>query len=121
MPTETILSTVVDADPHGIIYADRDGIIRLWNRAAEALFGHAAERALGQSLDLIVPEKLRAAHWRGFNHAMETGEARLGGRFIRTKAVHIAGHNIYVELAFQLVKDDTGAMVGSVAYCRPSE
>ena len=45
-----------------LIYSDRDGIIRRWNRAAEQLFGFSAESALGQSLDLIIPEKLRAAH-----------------------------------------------------------
>ena len=116
-----ILHAIVEANPLGVIYASRDGRIALWNAAAEALFGHAADHAVGQSLDLIIPEKLRAAHWRGFERAMQTGETHLGGRFIRTKAVHSTGQSVYVEMAFQLVKDETGAVVGSVAYCRPSE
>ena len=62
-----------------IIVADADGIIRLWNEGAARIFGFAAAEALGQSLDLIIPEGLRARHWAGFNQTMATGESRYGG------------------------------------------
>jgi PAS domain S-box-containing protein len=55
---------LVDGCPDAIIYADRQGKIRFWNAAATRIFGFAAAEALGQSLDLIVPEGLRARHWR---------------------------------------------------------
>src|ERR1700740_1605322 len=67
---ERIVDQVADA----IIYADRLGVIIRWNRASAALFGFSAEDALGQSLDLIIPEHLRAPHWRGFEAAI-TNEA----------------------------------------------
>ena len=57
-----ILDDVADA----LIYSDRSGTIRRWNRASTALFGFSADEALGQNLDLIIPEHLRAAHWKGF-------------------------------------------------------
>jgi len=56
---ERILDQVADA----VIYADRTGAIIRWNRASTALFGYSAEEALGQSVELIIPEHLRAAHW----------------------------------------------------------
>ena len=63
----------LDQTADAVIYADRSGTIARWNRAASALFGYSVEEALGQSLDLIIPEHLRAAHWRGFEAAMTKG------------------------------------------------
>jgi PAS domain S-box-containing protein len=74
---EAILAKIADA----AIFADATGTIRRWNHAAAALFGYSAAAALGQKLDLIIPEHLRAAHWRGFEAAMTNGVMKLqGGR-----------------------------------------
>lgn len=108
---------ILDQLAEALIYSDREGIIRRWNRAAEALFGFSAEAALGQSLDLIIPEKLRAAHWRGFHAAIENRHTRLNGRPTLTGALHRDGHKLYVEMSFALVADgDT--VLGSVAVAR---
>ena len=112
---------IVAACPLAIIYADRDGTIRGWNAAAEALFGHSADAALGQNLDIIIPERLREAHWRGFKRAMESGQPRLGPGFIRTKALRADGESIYVELSFSLVRDEQGRCRGAAAFCRPCD
>ena len=64
--------------PDAILFADREGIIRLWNKGAERIFGCTAEEAIGQSLDLIIPEKLRERHWEGYHKTMATGETRYG-------------------------------------------
>ncbi len=112
---EDILSSAADA----IVYADRDGTIVRWNTAAAALFGFAPEEALGQNLDLIIPEHLRAAHWRGFDAAMSTGSTRLQGRPTLTRALHKSGRRLYVEMTFALVRaSDGGAVLGSVAVAR---
>ena len=79
-PSASLAEQVVDQAGDAIIYADRSGIIRRWNRAATALFGFSAEEALGQSLDLIIPDHLRAPHWRGFEAAMASGALKLAGR-----------------------------------------
>ena len=101
-----------------VIHADRQGLIELWNPAAAALFGHSADEAIGQSLDLIIPERLRAAHWRGFHTAIASGQTRLHGRPTMTRALHKSGATLYVEMSFALVSDQAGEVIGSVAVAR---
>lgn len=63
---EWLCQQIVDGTQEAIIFADRDGRIRLWNAGAEAMFGYSAEEAIGQSLDLVIPERLRGRHWEGY-------------------------------------------------------
>ena len=113
--TESILEQMADA----VIYADQTGTIRRWNQAAAALFGHDAEEAIGQRLDLIIPEHLRAAHWRGFAAAMTNGVMKLQGRPTLTRAMHQTGRKLYVEMTFALVKEQAeGSALGAVAVAR---
>ncbi len=109
-----ILDDVADA----LIYADRSGTITRWNRAATTLFGFTADEALGQSLDLIIPEHLREAHWKGFDAALESGTMKLAGRPTLTRAQHKDGRKLYIEMTFALVKDAGGAVLGSAAMAR---
>ncbi|MBW0446527.1 PAS domain S-box protein [bacterium M00.F.Ca.ET.228.01.1.1] len=111
---EWIFDQMADA----AIYADRSGSIVRWNRAAAALFGHSAAEALGRNLDLIIPERLRAAHWRGFEAAMASGVTKTHGRATLTSAMHKEGHKLYVEMTFALVVDANGNACGSVAVAR---
>ena len=110
---ERILQSVADA----IVFADRSGTIKRWNRASTALFGFSAEEALGQSLDLIISEHLRVPHWRGFDAAMASGALKLAGRPTLTRAQHKSGRKLYVELTFALVSD-AGRPEGAVAMAR---
>jgi PAS domain S-box-containing protein len=109
-----ILEQTADA----LVFADRDGNIVRWNEAAGSLFGYTAAEAVGRSLDLIIPDHLRAAHWRGFRAAMASGATRLAGRPAVTRAIHKSGSKLYVEMTFSVVKDDAGTVVGSVAIAR---
>ena len=109
-----ILEQLADAG----IYADRQGVIARWNGAAAAMFGHTAAEAIGQSLDLIIPEHLRAAHWRGFDAALASGATRLHGQPTLTRAQHRSGDKLYVEMSFALVAGGDGQIVGSVAMAR---
>ena len=112
---ERIIDQVSDA----IIYANRLGVIIRWNRASAALFGFSAEDALGQSLDLIIPEHLRASHWRGFEAAITNGTMKLQGRATLTRALHKSGRKLYVEMTFTIVKGEAeGEVLGSVAMAR---
>ena len=109
-----ILDHVADA----LIYSDRSGTIMRWNRASVALFGFSADEALGQNLDLIIPEHLRAAHWKGFEAAFASGAMKLAGKPTLTRALHKSGRKLYIEMTFALVRDDGGAVQGSVAMAR---
>jgi PAS domain S-box-containing protein len=112
---ERILEQVADA----VIYVNHSGTILRWNQASIALFGYSAEEAIGQSVDLIIPEHLRAAHWSGFDAAMKSGALKLQGRPTLTRALHKSGHKLYIEMTFAIVKADTGSEVlGSVAMAR---
>lgn len=111
---EWILEQTTDA----LIYADRAGDIRRWNPAATALFGFSREEAIGQSLNLIIPEHLRDAHWAGFDAAMARGQLKLGGRPTLTRGLRKDGRRLYVEMTFALVKNPEGQAVGAVAMAR---
>ncbi|HYD57240.1 MAG TPA: PAS domain S-box protein [Burkholderiales bacterium] len=113
MPAEAPLA-------EALIFADRDGVIRDWNAGAHALFGHAPEEAIGRSLDLIIPEHLRAAHWRGYRDAIATGRTRSSGKPLLTRAVHKDGGKLYVEFAFRIVRDASGAVLGAEATAHPA-
>ena len=73
------LGCVPEAHNQGIVVADTHGTIVHWNDGAERLFGHSAADAIGQSLDLIVPDDFRDRHWAGFHRAMSTGDCKLDG------------------------------------------
>lgn len=111
---ELIVHDTVDA----VIYADREGKIQVWNAAAASLFGFPAATAVGTSLDLIIPERLRASHWAGYHKAMETARTRLNGRPTLTRALHQDGRRLYVEMTFSVVHSPSGAVLGSVAVAR---
>ena len=86
-----LFRAVVEQGPDALIFADCEGTIRLWNARAEAIFGYAAAEAVGRSLDLIIPENLRAAHWRGYRQAITLGHAKSGGHALATRAAHKLG------------------------------
>ena len=109
---------IVGQMSEAVILADRAGRVMLWNRGAEVLFGHPAAEAMGQSLDIIIPEELRARHWDGYHRAVSAGHTQLGDRALPTKAVRKDGTTIYVELSFAVVLDETGAAVGALAVGR---
>ena len=116
---DELLLAALGAHPaDALIAADREGVVRYWNRGAEAIFGHTAGEAIGASLDLIIPEKLRAGHWAGFDRALSTGEMKYAGRVLTTRAMHKDGRTLYVELSFGLVRSPEGRIVGSLAIAR---
>ncbi|MCC7458508.1 MAG: PAS domain S-box protein [Nitrospira sp.] len=110
---------IVEQAAEAVVFSDCDGVIRLWNRGAERLFGFATTEALGASLDLIVPEHLRRPHWDGYRRAIETGALRnTGGKPLVTRSLHKSGRRLYVEFSFGLARDPRGGVVGAFAIGR---
>jgi len=102
-----------------IVYADSDGVIRFWNAGAARIFGFAAAEAVGQSLDIIVPENLRQRHWDGYNETMRTGRTRYGaGDLLAVPALRKDGARISVEFTIVPFHDGAGRMVGIAAIMR---
>lgn len=115
---EALAGWILEQTSDALIYADSSGIIRRWNAAAGRLFGFEPKEALGQSLDIIIPEYLRVAHWAGFHAAIDNGTLRLEGRPTLTRGLHKNGGKLYVEMTFALVKNPAGQAIGSVAMAR---
>ncbi len=114
IPWARIVADVADA----LIFIDTQGVIRVWNARCEALFGFSAAEALGQSVDLIIPEHLRAGHRRGFEQAMARGATRHGAEVRTTRATHKDGRRLYVDMTFSVVLGDDGRALGSAAMAR---
>ncbi len=118
-PTEEALSTdILRAMPEAMIFADLQGLIQRWNPGAETVFGFTAAEAIGQSLDLIIPERLRKAHWEGFNKAIARSGTLPGRTSMITRSLHKSGEPIYVDMSFSMVKDAQGQLLGSLAVAR---
>ena len=113
-----LFQAVVEQAPDAMIYADRDGAVRIWNHAAETLFGYSATEVAGGSLDVIIPERFRAAHWAGFLKAVESGETKYGNRVLTTRSMRKDGSRLYVDLTFGLIKDPAGSVIGVLAIGR---
>jgi PAS domain S-box-containing protein len=112
---EALLHSASDA----IIATDRDGRITFWNPGAERIFGFTADDAVSQSLDLIIPENLRARHWSGFRHTMATGTSRYGhGDLLSVPGLTRDGRRISVEFTIVLLRNELQEVTGTVAVMR---
>lgn len=110
---------LVASAPDGILYTDKEGIIRYWNAGCAHIFGFTAEEAVGQSLDIIIPEPIRVRHWTGFEKTMRTGESRYAaGDLMSVPAIRNDGRRISVEFSIIPFKDEAGAMIGMGAIMR---
>lgn len=106
---------IVENSPMAILFADREGKIRLWNAGAETMFGYTAQEALGQSLDLIVPERQRARHWEGWEKVMASGVTKYGRDPLAVPAVTKDGARISIEFNVVLVRAESGDLTGVAA------
>jgi PAS domain S-box-containing protein len=117
--TSEFLARLARDCPDAIIYADATGHIRFWNAAATRIFGFSEEEALGARLDLIVPERLRARHWEGYDKVMAGAPSRYGeGALLAVPAAHKEGRQISVEFTILPLHDDTGKLTGIAAFLR---
>ena len=116
--SEQLCRQVVEHAQDAIILTDREGVIRLWNGGAEAMFGYSAGEAVGQTLDLIIPERLRQRHWDGYRRVMATGTTRYARELLAVPAVRSDGTRIPLELTITLLRDAAGAVAGAAAIIR---
>jgi PAS domain S-box-containing protein len=112
------LEALIQAVGDAVVVADPDGLIRLWNPAAERIFGFGAEEALGRSLDLIIPERLRERHWAGYREVMRTGHTRYGTDTLRVPALRKDGQRISIAFTVALLRAADGRITGIAAIMR---
>lgn len=115
---EAACRQLVDEAQDAIIVSDREGVIRLWNRGAERIFGKTAAETVGGPMDFIIPEKLRARHWEGYFKTMATGTTRYGADTLNVPALTAAGDRISIEFTIVMLRDGEGKPEGVAAIIR---
>ncbi len=119
MDHERLYRQIVEGSPDAIVFGDAEGTIRLWNAGAETMFGFTAQEAVGQSMDIIIPERLRGRHWDGYHKVMATGVSRYGkGDLLAVPAVTKDGRTLSIEFTIQMPKGPNGEVLGAVAIIR---
>jgi PAS domain S-box-containing protein len=116
---QTTSTQIVESGPEAVVAADSDGVIRIWNAAAERLFGYTQAEAVGASLDLIIPEPQRARHWSGYRTVMQTAQTRYSTDLLAVPALRKDGTRISIEFYVVLLRDASShAVVGIAAQIR---
>jgi PAS domain S-box-containing protein len=115
---EWLSQQIVEHTGDAIIFADRDGVIRLWNAGAEEIFGFRADEMIGQSMDPIIPENLRARHWEGYDQTMNSGRTRYSRNLLAVPALRKDGTRISIEFTIVLIRDAKGTLLGPAAILR---
>src|SRR5262245_57671378 len=115
---EWLATAVVRETPEPIVVTGPAGIIRLWNDGAARMFGYSADEAIDQSLDVIIPEKLRERHWKGYFQTMATGYTQYADKLLSVPATHRDGQRLSIEFSVALLRDDAGQIVGISAIMR---
>ena len=119
MTAQRALEAILSSSSDAIISTDRAGIITFWNPGARRIFGFESGEAVGQSLDIIIPENLRKRHWDGFNHTMATGTSQYGdGDILSVPGLTKGGQRISVEFTIAILRDERQAPAGTVAILR---
>jgi PAS domain S-box-containing protein len=109
---------IVEKARDAVIYSDREGLIQLWNAGAESMFGYSKSEALGQSLDLIIPESLRHRHWEGYYRVVAGGGSRYDSQLLAVPAVRKDGSRISVEFTLVPILGKDGLVRGMAAILR---
>lgn len=112
------LQQLVEVIGDALVVSDASGAITLWNPAAERLFGHTQAQALGQSLDIIIPQRQQQRHWDGYHKTMATGHTRYGSDLLKVPAVHKDGHTLSIAFTVALLRDKEGKVTGIAAVIR---
>jgi PAS domain S-box-containing protein len=117
--TDELAKAVLSTSSDAIIGADTEGTIRFWNPGAERIFGYASSAAIGQSLDIIIPERLRKRHWDGYYHVMESGKNRYGyGDILSVPGITKDGPVVSIEFTIVSLRNDAGRVTGLAAIMR---
>ena len=118
MQTTLDCTQLVASIGDAVIGSDPSGAINLWNPAATRMFGFTQAEALGQSLDIIIPQRQQQRHWDGYNKTMETGVTRYGNDVLRVPAVHKDGHTLSIAFTVSMLHSPDGKISAIVAVVR---
>ena len=102
----TLLQTMITTSPYGIVTIDTEGMIASFNKAAEAMFGYAADEVIGKNVKLLIPEPDDDAHDHHINRYLDTGFSRIIGETREVNAIRKDGSLFPIELAITEIRID---------------
>jgi PAS domain S-box-containing protein len=109
---------LVETSADAIMVCDAKGLITLWNEASTRMFGFTKQETLGQSLDIIIPQRQQARHWEGYHVTMASGITKYGASVLRVPAVHKDGHTLSIAFTVSLMRDSDSKVTAIVAVVR---
>lgn len=115
---EKLSQQIIENAPDAILYVDSKGLIQHWNSGAERIFGFPSSEAIGQSLDLIIPEKLRGRHWDGYFKVMASGQSKYGTDLLSVPSLHRDGQRLSIDFSIVMLKNQQGQVEGIAAIMR---
>jgi PAS domain S-box-containing protein len=102
------MQALVAAMGDAVVVCDVAGRVVVWNAGAERIFGWSSAEALGQRMDMIVPERLRKRHWDGYDQSMRTGHTRYAHDVLRVPAVDKAGRAMSIAFTVFMLYGPSG-------------
>lgn len=118
MQTTVDLNELVSAVGDAVVVSDVNHSITLWNKGAERMFGYSEAEALGQTLDLIIPERMRKRHWEGYQKTMATGVTKYGSDVLYVPAIDKAGRSFSIAFTVALLYAPDGKVSAIAAVMR---
>ncbi len=112
--SQTRFEQISATSPDGIVCADADGRITFWNDAAQRLFGYSAAEAVGQTIDIVVPPRMRGGHGGGLHRVANGGTPRLVGKSIELPASRKDGSEFPIELSLSMWLESGRTNFGSI-------
>jgi PAS domain S-box-containing protein len=103
--SEEQLSAVAETAIDAIISTDSSGMIGYVNRSAEQVFGYSREEMMGRPLTLLMPDRFRTAHERGFARFLASGESHVIGKRVELAGRRKDGGEFPLEIALSTWSD----------------
>ncbi|MDH5289710.1 MAG: PAS domain-containing protein [Acidimicrobiia bacterium] len=117
-PDDATLAALMKQLADAVVIADPSGEIVFWNGAAERVFGWPASEAVGRSLDMIIPERQRRAHWDGYTKTMATGDTKYATDVLRVPALNADGERHSIAFTVTLLIGTDCEVTGIAAVVR---
>ena len=111
--SEALFKGLVDSAPDAVVVVDKDGHIVLVNLQAEKLFGYGREELLGQTMEMLVPQRFRGRHPGNREAYQKDPKARSMGSGLELYALNKAGQEFPVEISLSPLATEEGMLFSS--------
>jgi PAS domain S-box-containing protein len=98
--TNNLIGTAQDA----IICIDEKGVINIWNKSAEKIFGYPESEIIGQPITKIIPDRYKKQHEEGLQSFLKSGEFRVAGKTIEVHGINKKGVEVPIEMSLTVQK-----------------